>query len=438
MENYAPVPPFSLLFYIPFTFLKLAVAKLVFNVLGLFIFCFSLSRLIGQIKFFCLSFYFLPLIFFQPIFSNFHHGQAYLLIATLFFEFYIAFQNNKKVTVGWIVVLLFALKIFPAFIAIFLIFKKDWKSIQWMVFFSIILCVICYFAIGANTVNYYYLDVFPRLALNDITAPFYFYNQSIYTFFLNAFVAQPYLNPSPVINAPIIAVILQLLFCAFVFSMFITIILKQSFMVSFFVTVLVLFLLNKYSTVYGLIVLFPFVFLAKELPAKKSMLISIILLILCNIPIYKLQNAPLLFQYTRVWLLILLFILLISTLKTSFDLKYFFISLLIFALPSLAFYKYTNDPDLEMRPKAGVLYNFNVARDHIKLYTCLGNRDSVEYINFTALIIDSTSIEMNQAVFLPGNKAVFVNNEKLIYMTDENNGVGLYYLKVKTPRIINN
>ncbi len=372
----------------------------------------------------------MPFIFFQPLFSNFHHGQAYLLITALFFEFYIARQNGQKIRLGFIVALLFALKIFPAFIAIILIFKKDWKSLQWTGFFTIILLVICYFAIGSNTINHYYLNIFPRLALNDITAPFYFFNQSFYTFLLNAFVSEPYLNPSPGINAPIIAVIIQLLFYAFVFSFFIKIFLKKSLNVSFFITILVLFLVNKYSTVYSLIILFPFTFLIKEVPVKKAMLINSMLLIACNIPVYKLSNFPLVLQYPRVWLLISLFFVLINTLKPGFDLKYFIISILIFALPSLAFYRYKNDSELEIRPKAGILYNFNVSNDKIKLYTCLGNRDSVELVDFVSKAIDSTTFTIKD------HKAIYINNEKLLFMTDENSGIGMYHLKLKTPRII--
>ncbi len=430
LENYAPVPPFSLLFYIPFTFLKLSIAKLVFSSLSLFVFCFSLDRLIKETKFFSLWFYFLPIIFFQPLFSNFHHGQAYLLISALFFEFYIAMQNGQKTRLGFIVALLFALKIFPAFVAIIFIFKRDWKSLQWTIFFTAILLLICYFSIGSNTVNNYYLHIFPRLALNDITAPFYFYNQSLYTFLLNAFVSEPYLNPSPVIDAPVVAVIIQLLFYAFIFCFFVKIILQKNLNASFFISILVLFLINKYSTVYSLIILFPFIFLIKEMPVKKAMLINSILLIACNIPLYKLSNFPLILQYPRVWLLIILFFVLISTIKPGFDLKYFIISILIFALPSLAFYRYKNDSELEIRPKAGILYNFNVSNDKIKLYTCLGNRDSVELVDFVSKAIDSTTFTIKD------HKAIYINNEKLLFMTDENSGIGMYHLKLKTPRII--
>ena len=158
-------------------------------------------------------------------------------------------------------------------------------------------------------------------------------------------------------------------------------------------------------------------------------------MVICNIPVYKLAGLPLLFQYPRVWLLIILFILLIISLKPRFELKYFIISLVIFALPSLAFYKYSNDGAIEIRPKAGVLYNFTVSKNQIELYTCLGNRDSIEIINFASEKIDSTNFTVNNPQFA-NSKAVFVNNEKLIFMSDENNGVGMYYLKVKAPRVV--
>lgn len=435
-ENYGPVPPFSLLFYVPLTFLNISIAKLLFSIVSLVVFCFSLDRLIKQTQFFCLWFYLLPIIFLQPLFSNFHQGQTYLLIAALLFEFYIAFQNNKKVTIGWIIVLLFALKIFPAFIAILLILKKDWKAIKWVAFFSAILCAICYFAIGSDTINYYYLDIFPRLAANDITAPFYFFNQSLYVFLLNAFVAHPYLNTAPFFDMPIMAVIIQFCFCVFVLSMCIKIVLKHNLMVGFVTILVVLFLLNKYSTVYSLVVLFPFIFLFKDLPDKRIITISSLIFLICNIPVYKLGYMPLILQYPRVWLIIAVFILLVITFKPGFELKYFIISVIIFAFPSLAFLKYVNHGEAELRPKSGILYDFSVTADKIKLSTCLGNRDSVEYINFAAATIDSTNFEMNKPGFLPGSKAVFVNNKQLIYMTDENNGVGMYYLKVKTPRVI--
>ncbi|MEO6304031.1 MAG: glycosyltransferase family 87 protein [Bacteroidia bacterium] len=429
-ENYAPVPPFSLIFYWPFTFLKLAVAKFIFSLIGLIFFCFSLERLTRKLEVFNFSFYLLPIIFLLPLHSNFHQGQTYLLITALLFEFYIALQDDEKMRLGIIIAVLFALKIFPAFIAIIFFFKKDWKTIGWIVLFTSFVLAIVYFFISNRVADYYYLQVFPRLALNDITEPFSYYNQSVYTFLLNAFVFHPYLNPSPLIDSTIIAVIIQLLFYGFVSSVFVTAILKKNVFVSFVISLLVLALLNKYSTVYGLVVFFPFIFLKKEISIKKMAVICLLFFLACNIPFYKLSSMPLIFQYPRPWFLLAIFVILVRELKMQFDLKYFSIALVIFILPALVFYKYQTENTPEFRPKTGIVYDFDVDPTHIKLFTCIGNRDTVEVFNFRSASIDSTAFRSLN------HKAIYVNNKYLIQLCDKNTGVGMYYVKLIEPHRI--
>ncbi|MBA2611897.1 MAG: DUF2029 domain-containing protein [Bacteroidetes bacterium] len=431
LENYAPVPPFSLIFYWPFTFLKLPIAKLIFSFLGLVVFCFSLERLIKAIKVFSLAFYLLPFIFFQPLYSNFHHGQTYLLITALLFEFYIAWQNNNKIRIGLIIAFLFALKIFPAFIAIVFLFKKDWKALGWIVCFTLLLQIVVYFVVGNTVMNYYYMDVFPRLAANDITEPFSYYNQSIYTFLLNAFVFHPYLNPSPFINSTIIAVTIQLVVYAFVFSVFVTTIVRKNQFITFAIALLVLAILNKYSTVYGLMIFLPFIFFQNYFPAKKMTLLCFIMFLLCNIPIYKFAVAPFFFQYSRVWLLSGLFLIVLFELKQGFDLKYFLAGVFLFALPSLIFYKYETENILEVRSKKGVVYNFSVQKDRVKLFSCMGSKDTIESFDFVSTNIDSTQFRNNNPL---NKKAVLVNKADLFELSDKNTGVGLNYLILITPK----
>ncbi len=430
-ENYTPVPPFSLIFYLPFTFLNLLTAKLIFNLLCVLIFCFSLHRIIKTLQIFSLSFYFLPFIFLQALHSNFHHGQAYLLIAALLFELYIAWQNEKRVTIALIIAFLFALKIFPAFMAIIFIFKKDFKTIGWIVLACCVLQLFTFLTVGNATMAYYYMDVFPRLALNDVTEPFSNFNQSVYTFLLNGFVFHPYLNPLPAINATIIAVIILCAFYSFVFTCFVKAILKTSAIGIFFFTILTLAVLNKYSTVYGLIIFFPFIFLIKEITAKKIAAISVLIFLTCSIPVYKLNNLPLFFQYPRPWLLLSVFLILVRGLKLKFELKYFAIGFILFMLPSLVFYKFETEITPEFRPETGVVYDFEIEPAQIKLYTCIGNRDTVEVFQYRSDTIDSTTF---RAINPLNNKAVFVNNKYVAQLCDDNTGVGMYYLKLTKPK----
>src|SRR6218665_604824 len=171
-ENYTPVPPFSLLFYVPFLLFTSFWAKLLFNLLSLALFSFSLYRVIRQSGFMNNWFYLLPLVFFRPLFSNSQQGQAYLLIAALLLELFVSWQNRRPLRSGLILAFLFSLKIFPAFMVIFFLLKRDRKAIAWFLLFSLVLAGITCAAVGTSTCLFYYNGVLPRLAMNEITSPF--------------------------------------------------------------------------------------------------------------------------------------------------------------------------------------------------------------------------------------------------------------------------
>ena len=433
-ENYTPVPPFSLLFYLPFTFVKSATAKIIFNFFSLILFAFAFARLIKTLKNFSLAFYLLPFIFIQPLYSNFHHGQTYLIIAALLFELFIAVHSKQKITAGIIIALLFSLKIFPAFIVLIFIFKKDWKTIYWAVIFTGLLQVVTFVFVGKAVMVNYYCSIFPRLALNDVTEPFLYFNQSFHSFLLDSFVYHPYLNSFPYINIPSVAVVLQLIFYSFLISALVSTALKKDGITSCIFSLLVLILINKYNTVYGMIVLFPFMFLSKTIAPKKILLLCLLLFFACNLPTYKLGNMPLIFQYTKVWLLLLVFCILLVELNYQFNLMHFGICLLLFILPSLTFYKYATDSVLEFRPKRGVLYDFKVNAENIQLYNCLGQKDTVEYINFKLNSFNTTNFTTKNKTLLASTKYVLLSTNYALYMTDKNTGVGMNYLKlIKQP-----
>ena len=48
-ENYIPIPPISLLCYLPFTFLSCLKAKLLFNSMSLVVFCISLRHFLQRL-----------------------------------------------------------------------------------------------------------------------------------------------------------------------------------------------------------------------------------------------------------------------------------------------------------------------------------------------------------------------------------------------------
>jgi membrane-associated phospholipid phosphatase len=122
---------------------------------------------------------------------------------------------------------------------------------------------------------------------------------------LNLFVGQPYLNPSPFLNLPIAALLIQALFYAVLVNLVLQVQRFQPAHFSLAFLLLVLCLLNQYNTVYGLLVLLPVAFAIKDLPKNKFILLVLLLFLICSLPVFKLQHLPLLLQYTRFWLLLI-------------------------------------------------------------------------------------------------------------------------------------
>lgn len=438
-ENYIPVPPFSLFFYAPFTFFEAHTSKLIFNLLSLLLFCFSLYRLIKQLNYFEQSIYLLPLIFLYPLCSNFLQGQAYLLISSLCMEFYLALKFQHKKTAGFIIALLFSLKIYPAFLGIILLFKRDWKGLVWLAVFLVIFQGLVFLILGIETFTQYYADIFPRLAMNEITDPFSFRNQSWHTFLLQCCIPNTSLNPQPVLNAPLLAFVFQLVVYAALGSVLIRSVLKLDGFKAVVISILVMLLMNKYSSVYGLLILFPVFFLVKDLRRKKYWFLVLILFILCNLPVYKLGALPLFFQFTRLWLLIAVLFFLAET----FSWRLFFMSLPVFLFPALIFFKYQNDQGIEIKINTGVLYDYQIEKDALKLYSCMGERDTINLANLQLLKIKEVALPIHGSdVILNGQsiyhsrgqvkKPLLINDSLLLVMTDENRGVGMYTLMKKS------
>ncbi len=440
-ENYTPVPPFSLLFYLPFVLFKIFQAKLIFSFIGLFALSFSMYRFIQRANIFNIRFYLIPLVFFQALYSNFHQGQTYLLIAALLIEFAIAYQSDTAWRAGLIIALLFCLKIFPAFVVVVIFFKKKWKQLFFTLFFIASFQLITCFVIGLDAFEHYYSDILPRLLKGDVTQPFGFFNQSIHTFLLNTFVFSSFLNPLPLIDSVITALLIQSTVYALVFSILIDAIIKRSFLIAYFFGVLSMLLLSSYSTVYGLLALIPFVLINKEFPLKTMLAFTLVLMFAVNIPIYKLAHQTILFQYARLWLLLLLFIALAFAAKIKFQWNYFLLFFLFFFVSSLPILDFNREHRLNLGGNE-ILYNFDVQGKQIRLFCNRGYKDTIKTIEYDVTSLDSLSIQNNGKEAKLGNqtlytsegkikKCLLINHKDLLALTDEHNGVGLYRLILK-------
>jgi hypothetical protein len=440
-ENYTPVPPFSLLFYIPFLVFSCFWAKVAFNIVSLVLLSFSLWRAMRHSGFINYRLYLLPLIFFQSLLSNYQQGQAYLLIAAGLLELFISWQNRQAVRSGLILALLFSLKIFPVFIVIFFVLKRDWKPVAWFLLFSLVLAGITCTAVGISTCLFYVADVLPKLAANEITSPFAASNQSFHSLLMRAFIYDRHQNPFPFVALPPAALVLETLFCACVL-VHMAGAGKKDPALFFFTCLLSLLLINKYTTVYGLFILFPLVLLVDKIKPRQFLWTCLLLALALNLPVHRLSGFPLILQYARFWLLLLAGICLAQEIKPTWNWKMAFAALVLSFLSALVFYAYKSPGEHRIYPSAGVLYDISAGKKGLHLFSCLGHRDTVEVWPISVHNVDSASVRIqgsgiikNGSLVYSGGgrikKALLLNGHYLIALSDKNNGAGMYHLLIK-------
>ena len=127
--SYAPNTPFLAQFFLLFSWMDLATAKLVFNGLSLILFLYSLRKIMAISVINPLYFALIPLIFFIPLQNNFLFGQMYLVLFFLLVEGWIAYRNESFWKMGFFWSLAIGLKLSPIFIVGWLVVQKKWKSL---------------------------------------------------------------------------------------------------------------------------------------------------------------------------------------------------------------------------------------------------------------------------------------------------------------------
>ena len=257
-ENYTPIPPFSILFYLPFSFFNCFVAKVIFNTICLIAFCFSFFRLLKFCPIESWIIYLLPLIFLYPLYNCIIQGQSYLLITALLIEAFLADENKKYVLSSICISMCVCLKIFPIFILLFFILKNKKRIVIYSIVVVLTFFILTANIVGFDVVKYYFEIVLPRLINNDIIGPYYHGNQSIYSLLLNLFSFDDIQNKHPIINLPIIIPFIEGTLTA-IMLIFLIISRKKLSILFFGFVLFCSLLIGRYNTTYGMLILVPFV-----------------------------------------------------------------------------------------------------------------------------------------------------------------------------------
>ncbi|MCW3077812.1 MAG: hypothetical protein JWO32_2421 [Bacteroidetes bacterium] len=433
-ENYAPIPPFSLVFYYPLIFLKSATAKLVFNLIGIIFLCFSLIRLLEQEVSLKSKYFISFIVLLFPIYNNLVQGQAYLIVAALLLEIFIACKLKRNMLTGIYVALLFLLKLFPVLILFYFIIKKQYKVVLWSAVFILILLGITCLVVDSSVVYNYYACIVPRLSQNQVIDPFYYGHQSLDIFLKNMFCYDALENPAPVVNLPLLFILIKSVCLAGLVYFGISLVRKGDNFKMYSIFIFVMILLCPYIPSYFLMLLLPFTLTVFSF--KNRILLIVIVGLVCNIPLNIVADQPVIIKYFRIILLVIAFLLTIFELREKNNYKLFAV-VLAFSF-AFVFESFTSSPYsyFIQANGQGIYFDLKVSNNTLIAQRCMGSKDFSDTLNYSDKIMNW--VEMNSHPLLTGQKQnikkiLLINNNILFYLSDIHQGVGMY--KVHAQRV---
>ncbi|MGH9452909.1 MAG: glycosyltransferase 87 family protein, partial [Terriglobia bacterium] len=201
--------PFSLLPVLPFSSLPPLEAKhcwLVINLLLLAFTGFLLCRLtrLGARRVAILMF--LAIV---PLRTNFLFGQEYVLLLFLLTLAAYVYLRGRPVSCGSILAVAGALKIYPALFLLFFIRKRQWRSAITLCAGSCLLWIVSIGLFGFETIRTYIMEVLPWPLRGQGQDPYSLNWNSFSALLHRLFIAEPELNPHPLVHAPVPYAILQ-------------------------------------------------------------------------------------------------------------------------------------------------------------------------------------------------------------------------------------
>ncbi|MGL4598733.1 MAG: glycosyltransferase family 87 protein [Bacteroidia bacterium] len=316
--NYTPIPPATALAYTPFVIFQPHVAKLIWNILTSVLFVWSLFRLF---RFYRISFRWILLalpVFYFPIKSNIDQGQTYTLLFFLLAEGWMAYEREKFIpaVLFWTPGIL--LKIFPAFVLIYIFIRRDFKTAVLLLGAVLSIAGLSMIFIAPEIWQYYCSEIVMRISDGAINDPYAHSYQSIQVLLKNIFLPDDLLNPdAPFNSSSAYLVIYAFMRGALVFLLTTHLINRHTHLDKLFVIILAALLLTGYGSTYSLIflmIIFP-TLISRGIFSRWNLMQLLLVVLACSIPVHWLSSAPLTWAFPRLFLLLFLFLVL--TLNTN-------------------------------------------------------------------------------------------------------------------------
>ncbi len=440
-------PPNISLYYSLFIKIDIFYAKLINNLIGIFLFVFTLKRLFIFYKIEFKWLLIIPFIFYFPLRSNIYFGQFYLLLFCLISESLMALELKKYNLSAFLLSLAIFTKIFPVLLIIYLLIAHPIKVAFKVILFTTILFAIAVGIQGIEIWKLYITEVLPRLNFGELHASFSYYFQTFFLFFKMLFIYDELRNPLALYNNYYFFLLSVILIKSLLMIFTVASTLKNinnnlyNYGLWLLCALLLLPSSNTYTMIFMLFIVFHYLIKYRNNPIILGYMLFIIFYI-SWVPTYKMMHMPYLLRYSKLIFTILLFIVLVYNEGILLRLKHSLAIFMFVIASTLSLFfreRKINSHYLLTKNKPELISQLYLKNN--KLYYAYWSPDG-EIHDSTAIKITSRSIKTvrlsHNQIWLNDSLITFTKDlkhsplladNKIYYLSDFNQGYGFYTIR---------
>jgi glycosyl transferase family 87/WD40 repeat protein len=155
-----------------------------------------------------------------PLRDSFLYGQLHILVLLLLAFATLLYFKDFFFLSGMILAAAATLKIYPALFLILFIFKRQWRALVGLMVGLSSAAMISIYLFGRDACLFYIQEILPRALRGETIDPYSVGWNSLSALLRRLFIAEPELNPSPVVHSPVLYAFLHPLIHGFILVAF--------------------------------------------------------------------------------------------------------------------------------------------------------------------------------------------------------------------------
>jgi Glycosyltransferase family 87/WD40-like Beta Propeller Repeat len=217
LVGFAGLTPFSAMPIVPLSIFSALAAKRLWIVANMLLLLSSMELLHSTTSLGRRRVALLCLLAVLPLRTSFLLGQMHLLVLFLLVLAYYCQRKQWPLGCGICLAIAGSIKIYPLLFGLYFLGKRQWRPLLAMLSASVLLLGISYHWIGHNPINIYATQILSRSLQGEILDPYNAHNASASALLHKLFILEPTLNPSPLLNSPLLFSLTYPLWQVFIF-----------------------------------------------------------------------------------------------------------------------------------------------------------------------------------------------------------------------------